>query len=167
MNIKIEYKYIYKNNIFIVSAAYLFKSFCHISFYRQRDSKIKVCTCGRLVTIFHFTWPVDRKQTTFKIALRVYIYCQLPSLLFHWSYRLSGRYLKTVFWKYFSCDKACQFSALYGIFWQGYIKKLAIGKKYVKNKFSVLCIKWFVSPNLIAKIIKIIYNNKDASYKSV
>ena len=148
MNIKIEYKYIYKNNIFTVSAAYLFKSFCHISFYRPRDSKIKVCTCGRLVTIFHFTWPVDRKWTTFKIALRVYIYCQLPSLLFHWSYRLSGRYLKTVFWKiFFMWQSMPIFSFIWHIL-TGLHKKIGNWQKICKKQVQcfmhqVICVSKF------------------------
>ena len=33
--------------------------------FRQRDCKKKVSTHGRLVTIFYFTWSVDRKRTTF------------------------------------------------------------------------------------------------------
>ena len=61
---KIEDKYI-QSYIFPVSAAYLFKSFCHISFFRQKDCKKKVSTCRQLVTIFYLTWPVDRKRTTF------------------------------------------------------------------------------------------------------
>ena len=133
MNIKIEYKYIYKNNIFIVSAAYLFKSFCHISFYRQRDSKIKVCTCGRLVTIFHFTWPVDRKRTTFKIALS-----QLPSLLFDWSYRLSGRYLKTVFWKIFFMWQSMPIFSFIGHILTGLHKKMCNWQKICKKTSSMI-----------------------------
>ena len=57
MNIKIEYKYI-QSNIFIVSVAYL-------TFLDKEIAKKKVSTRGRLVTIFYFTRPVDRKQTTF------------------------------------------------------------------------------------------------------
>ena len=38
INIKIEYKYI-QSNIFTVSAAYCFKSFCHISFQTKRLKK--------------------------------------------------------------------------------------------------------------------------------
>ena len=60
INIKIEYKYI-KINIFTVSAAYLFKSFCHIS---SLTKTLQVFTHGRLITVFYFTRPVDRKQTT-------------------------------------------------------------------------------------------------------
>ena len=40
LNIKIEYKYICKSTIFTVSAAYLFKSFCHISFLDKEIAKI-------------------------------------------------------------------------------------------------------------------------------
>ena len=37
---------------------------------------------------------------------------------------------KQCFEKYWSCDKVCQVSALYSIFWESYFKKLAIGNKY-------------------------------------
>ena len=53
-----------QSNIFTVSAAYLLKSFCHISFKTKRLQK-KVSTCGWLMTIFYFTWLKDRRQTTF------------------------------------------------------------------------------------------------------
>ena len=52
-----EYKYI-QNNIFIISAAYLI-------FLDKEIAKKKVSPRGRLVTNFYFTWPVDRKRTTF------------------------------------------------------------------------------------------------------
>ena len=47
-----------QSNIFIVSAAYLI-------FLDKEIAKKKVSTSGRLVIIFYFTRPVDRKQTTF------------------------------------------------------------------------------------------------------
>ena len=52
-----EYKYILIN-IFIVSVAYLFKSFYRISFYAKRLQK-KVSTRRQLVTIF--ISPCQRK----------------------------------------------------------------------------------------------------------
>ena len=58
INSKIEYKYIQSNN-FIVS--YLL--YCIIYLFRQRDCKKKVSARGRLVAIFYFTQPVDRRQT--------------------------------------------------------------------------------------------------------
>ena len=54
-----------QSNIFIVSAAYLFKYFYHVSFKTKRLQK-KVSTCGQHMTILYFTKPVDRKQKTFK-----------------------------------------------------------------------------------------------------
>ena len=54
---KTEYKYI-QSNIFIVAAAYLI-------FLDKEIAKKKISTRGRLMTIFHFTRPVDRKRLTF------------------------------------------------------------------------------------------------------
>ena len=52
LNMKIEYKYIYKSNIFTVSAAYLFKLLCHISFQIKRLQKKKFLQAGSLWQFF-------------------------------------------------------------------------------------------------------------------
>ena len=63
LNIKIEYKYI-QSNILLYQLLIFLNLFIKYLF-RQRDCKKKVSTHRRLVTIFYFTRPVDRKQTTF------------------------------------------------------------------------------------------------------
>ena len=62
-----EYKYIL-SNIFIVSAAYLFKSFYRISLYAKRLQK-QVSTRRQLVTIFML--PVQRKWNEQLFKVRV------------------------------------------------------------------------------------------------
>ena len=62
INIKIEYKCM-QSNIFIVSTAYLFKLLWYI--FLDKEILKKASIHGWLMTIFYFTWPADRKQTTF------------------------------------------------------------------------------------------------------
>ena len=62
INIKIEYKCM-QSNIFIASTAYLFKLLWYI--FLDKEILKKASIHGWLMTIFYFTWPADRKQTTF------------------------------------------------------------------------------------------------------
>ena len=54
-----------QSKIFTVSAAYFFKIFLSYIFLDKEIAKKIVSTRCWLVTIFYFTRPVDRKQTTF------------------------------------------------------------------------------------------------------
>ena len=66
MNIETEYKYI-QSNIFIVSAAYLFKSF-NIYLFRQRDCK-KFLPLGSLQLFFVSSSQWIRNKQLFKVGL--------------------------------------------------------------------------------------------------
>ena len=78
MNIKIEYKYI-QSNIFTVSSAYLFKSFCHI-FSGKRDCKKKFLPVGSLWLFFssHSQWIGQ----LFKVGLKRTCPCTILPPLF-------------------------------------------------------------------------------------
>ena len=72
INIKTEHKKlnvnIYKVT-FLLNQLLIFLSLFIIYLFRRRDCKKKVSNHGRLMTIFYFTWPVDRKWKLFKIGL--------------------------------------------------------------------------------------------------
>ena len=49
---------------------------------------------------------------------------------------LMEKFIFVQWFYFFTCDKACQFSDLLGIFWQSCLEKLAIGCKYI-DKSSI------------------------------
>ena len=71
---------IYKVTFLLYQVLIFLNRFVIYLFRQKRSEQKKVSTCGQIVIIFYFTWPVDR--TTFKVGLKRTCPCTILPPLF-------------------------------------------------------------------------------------
>ena len=69
---------------FLLYQLLIFLNLFHLISFRQRDCKKKVSTCGRFVTTFYLTWPMDRKPTTYFFS-KTMLMCLATNFSMRWN----------------------------------------------------------------------------------